>query len=418
MRVAVLGGGIAGLSCASMLDEYGFEYTLFEKDEQIGGLCRSETVGGYVFDLHGGHVFNSKYQYVKQWVFSKLEKAQWQYSIRNAKILFDNILLNYPFEFSLAELPVEEAIDCLVDFVRPKGKEPDNLYDWLIWNFGESIAKKYMIPYNCKIWSYPLEQISTGWIRGKMPLPSIREIVTATLSKKPKERKMPHSTFYYPLEDGIQAMIDAIAQDLMDIRLNAPTESIEMIGDRWIVNGKHEFDLVVSTISLKELAKILEVPDKVREAIEALRFNSLTTTMCESEPNDLSWLYIPSAKSRTHRVVFQGGFSPNAAPEGKSSIVLETIGHIDPEVQIGDLYDQHWHENIKIGKFLATSFTEYAYPVFDLDYFRNIGIINSYFGQLNLFLLGRFAEWKYYNMDVCINRAREIVEILIRQRGR
>ena len=412
MRVAILGGGIAGLSCASMLDEHGFEVTVFEKNEQIGGLCRSKIVDGYVFDLHGGHVFNSKYEYVKQWVFSKLEKSQWQYSVRNTKILYNNTLVNYPFELSLAELPVEEAIDCLVDFVKPKGEEPDNFHDWLIWNFGESIAEKYMIPYNRKIWSYPLEQMSTGWIRGKIPLPSIREVVTAILTKDSKERKMPHSTFYYPLEGGIQTMIDAIAQDLMDIRSSTSVEAVEKIDDRWIINGRHEFNLVVSTISLKELAKAIEVPDKVKGAIEDLKFNSLTTTMCESEPNDLSWLYIPSSKCRNHRVVFQGNFSPKAAPEGKSSIVLETIGRIDPEVQINELYGSGRYEDIKVGKFLSTSFTKYAYPVFDLNYPKNIEIINSYFEEIGLLLLGRFAEWKYYNMDICMKRAFEITEKL------
>ena len=100
MRIGVLGGGVAGLSCASLLADKGFDVTLFEKEGRIGGLCRSTVVDGYTFDFCGGHVFNSKYSFVKDWVFSKLYKSLWHYSARNAKILCGDRLVNYPFELS------------------------------------------------------------------------------------------------------------------------------------------------------------------------------------------------------------------------------------------------------------------------------------------------------------------------------
>ena len=53
-----------------------------------------------------------------------------------------------------------------------------------------------MIPYNEKIWAYPLEDMGTGWMRGKMPLPTKKEIIRSVILKDPKERKMPHSSFY------------------------------------------------------------------------------------------------------------------------------------------------------------------------------------------------------------------------------
>jgi glutamate synthase (NADPH) small chain len=39
-KVAVIGSGPAGLSCAELLNRWGHEVTVFEKDEQLGGLMR------------------------------------------------------------------------------------------------------------------------------------------------------------------------------------------------------------------------------------------------------------------------------------------------------------------------------------------------------------------------------------------
>ncbi|MDQ1316454.1 MAG: hypothetical protein QG588_101, partial [Candidatus Poribacteria bacterium] len=93
MKIAILGAGISGLSCASILAEKKFDVVVFEKENQIGGLCRSKVSSGYVFDMHGGHVFNSKYDYIKEWIFSKLGMDQWNHNVRNAKILYNGNLV-------------------------------------------------------------------------------------------------------------------------------------------------------------------------------------------------------------------------------------------------------------------------------------------------------------------------------------
>ncbi len=49
-RVAVLGGGLAGLRAASELDRRGFVATVFEADTQIGGRARGEWCAGHWMD--------------------------------------------------------------------------------------------------------------------------------------------------------------------------------------------------------------------------------------------------------------------------------------------------------------------------------------------------------------------------------
>ena len=49
--------------------------------------------------------------------------------------------------------------------------------------------------------------------------------------------------------------------------------------------------------------------------------------------------------------------------------------------------------------------TEYAYVINDLDYKMNIDIIKKYFDEREIGLVGRFAEFKYLNMDACVESA-------------
>jgi len=52
----VIGGGISGLLMALALSKNGKKVLLLEKEKQVGGICRSYEVGGYMVDT-GPHIF-------------------------------------------------------------------------------------------------------------------------------------------------------------------------------------------------------------------------------------------------------------------------------------------------------------------------------------------------------------------------
>jgi protoporphyrinogen oxidase len=225
-------------------------------------------------------------------VFSILPKENWTYTVRNAKIFLTAGIYPTLSSCLLSELDPETAAECALDYIMAQnGAEPDNFQDWLVWNFGKSIADYYMIPYNSKIWAYPLEKMETGWMRGKMPMPEKKELLVSLLMKDPTERKMPHSTFYYPTEGGIQTMVDAIAAPL-DLRCGNPVKSIEQRDARWYVNGEGTYEAVISTLPLPVLNNVMKLPGAVEKAIGGLKYNSLNTVLFGCPPTDISWLYI------------------------------------------------------------------------------------------------------------------------------
>jgi len=412
MNIAVLGAGVSGLTAARLLSEKGHKVIVYEKNDTPGGLARTRFTDGYLYDPYGGHIFNSKHKEVVDWVFSLLPKENWKYTERNAKIFINGRYVSYPFELSLCELDIDDAVECVHDFILSQvGPEPDNFKDWLTWNFGKAIADYYMIPYNKKIWAYPLEEMETQWMQGKMPLPSKKEMIRSMLLKNPKERKMPHSAFYYPLHGGIQTMVNAIAEGL-NIKCGYKIENVRKVGDKWQVNSEEPVDLVISTIPLPELPAVMELPTNISANIVDLKFNSLTTIMFDCDETGITWLYVPSHDYRSHRVGYQSTLTPNATPDkGKGLAALEIIGsQLDVDENFAKKTDILPIE-LGFNRVIDHEFTKYAYVIHDKNYRLNVDSILNYFSKDSSFkLLGRWGTWNYKNMDLCMLDAMEIVK--------
>ena len=55
-KIAVIGAGISGLTCAYNLKQAGFDVTVFEKENQVGGRMRTHIKDGYHFDIGANHL--------------------------------------------------------------------------------------------------------------------------------------------------------------------------------------------------------------------------------------------------------------------------------------------------------------------------------------------------------------------------
>jgi protoporphyrinogen oxidase len=416
--VAILGGGLSGISCAAVLQEKNMGCVVLEKEAIVGGLTRTRQVNGFTFDCHGGKVFNTKNGRVRDWVFSHLPSSEWQFSPRIAKIWYKGQIISYPFELALSELPPEEATDCIAGIFERTGEEPTSFGDWLKWNFGSPVAEKYLLPYNKKIWRRDLAHMSAHWVRGKMPIPNAREVLYAALSKDVSEKKMVHSSYYYPKKDGINGFINCLTKNLKNLETSSPLVSLEQRNGRWVINGDIQANKVISTLPIPELFKAFkEIPAVVAQAISRLDYNSITAIFCEqtkARQITWSWLYLPGDDLPAHRIVYQGSLAPANCPEGRFAATYEITGLHSPEAVIEPFKNEDIPDELRALNILDFEHTQYAYPIFHLNYLEDIQTIQSWLNNQGLLSCGRFAEWKYLNMDDCIGHALEITDTLLR----
>jgi len=394
-------------------------------------LLKSVVVNGFTFDVGGSHIIFSKDEKILNFMVSLLGDNVVK-NRRNTKILYKGRYVKYPFENGLVDLPKKDNFECLYYFIqnliakeRGELKPPTTMKEWFYYTFGKGIAEKYLIPYNEKIWKYPLEKISTVWVE-RIPNPPIEDIVKSSLGI-PTEGYTHQLYFYYPKFGGIQSLARAFERPIKHrIVTDFKVEKIIREDNKWIVScGKKEFefDRLISTIPLQELVSALDnTPKEVVSSVRNLKFNSLITVgigIDQPKINDFSWLYIPDKDILTHRVSFPSNYSPYVASKGKSSVLAEITYHDGDEISkmndkeiiertVEDLDKLRIINKNEVIFTIAWRF-DYAYVLHDLNYDKNVGILYNYLDKIGIKLVGRFGRWKYLNMDSVIRDAKKCV---------
>lgn len=410
--LGILGGGLSGLILSHLIPNS----QIIEKSSRPGGLMQSITEDGFTFDLSGGHILFSKKSEIMDFMLSVLGDNVCQRT-RNAKISYNGRLIKYPFENGLSDLSKEENFECISDFIKAymqnHGIRAFDFAEYLRITYGNAISEKYLIPYNEKIWKYPLNKMSADWCEERMPQPTIDSVLKASFGIK-SEGYTHQLHFYYPRVGGIEAFIQALSKD-KNIKCDQEITHIEKKDNKnmWSVctdDNLYLFDDIVSTMPLPVLVNCLDdVPLKVKIAAKNLKYNSLITVMIgvNKSISPYSWVYFPGKLELYHRTNLVSNFSNQVAPDGHGALIYEITCH--EEDKIYNLPDNEILEMI-FGEYLDVVYskvhrTKYAYVIYDLDYQKNISIIKSFLREREIKTLGRFAEWEYYNMDHCIEKA-------------
>lgn len=409
MKIGILGAGISGLTMGRLMQK-DHQVEILERNSIHGGIARTKTVEDTTYHPVGGHCFNSKYPEVLDFVFDNiLPKDQWHSIQRNAVIKLRGEEVTYPIEFAIQQIHKfnpELAINITTDFLAADDDhEYENLEDWFRKKFGNTLAETYFIPYNSKIWNRHPSLMSPAWVEGKLPIPDKASFFNGLINNE--SDKMPHSSFYYPNTNNQNTFIDNLAAGL-DITLNYSVEKIEKLASgKWLVNGEKEFDLLISTMPLNILPSLISTtPADVLAYADKLKYNKVTTMFWETKATDRTWTYVPESENFFHRYIHIGSFF---TPK-KNYSITEVIGEKTREEMI---------ENGKKDPFLLRSVdynvSEHAYVVFDENYDVATTAVKEYLKKIDLHTLGRFGEWQYYNMDICIKSSLDLYNHIIQQ---
>ncbi|MFN0205349.1 MAG: protoporphyrinogen/coproporphyrinogen oxidase [Planctomycetota bacterium] len=430
MKTAILGGGISGLTLARRLREAGLDAVVFEASKKTGGLCGSETVGGFTYDIAGGHVLYSKDKKVLDWMINETDGGCGKRD-RLTKIRIGDRFVHYPFENGIGDLEKQQTFDCLMGYLRAAeirktgAAPPTNFGDWIHFRFGEGIERLFMKPYNEKIWKHALESMSTEWVEGRVPDAPIEDVVRAAIGIR-TEGYTHQSIFYYPNHGGFESIANGIGNPIRNIvRLNTPVREVKRSGGGFVVNGEL-FDRVVNTIPLPEFIHFTpELSNDARTAINKLAYNSLTSAAIGLNHNNTpkySWIYLPHAEQGpANRITYLNNYSDNVAPPGQSLILAEATA-------VGEARkDKQYIDEIVAGLanagllnrsdviFTHASTVKYAYVVFDHDYNKKIGAALAGVEQLGIDSLGRFGRFEYINSDQCVIRAFALADRMIKE---
>jgi protoporphyrinogen oxidase len=411
-KIAVIGSGISGLSAASVLNDIHM-VTIFERKSTIGGLVHCDRPQDVLYHRVGGHVFNSKNKEILDWFWTKFNKeTEFVQAKRNAKIFFKDRLVGYPIENFLYQFDtdvVEKVMKELIDINKGNVIDPmsyDNFEMFLQNTFGNTLYELYFKPYNKKIWKTDLKTVSMQWLEGKLPMPKLHEIVLANISRK-EEGEMVHANFYYPKLGGSQFIANRLAKGL-SVVCDSSLEEI-VIGENSITVFGKTFDRIIYTGDVRQLPDLLTGSSgkafKFNNEIRNLRSNGTSSVLCSCDVSDLSWLYIPESNFKAHRIIYTGNFSASNNSDSlissnRSSCTVEFSGICTHDEMVKEL-------KLLPGNLMPLDYNNEpnSYVIQDNETRSIIQAYKEYLKPLGIHLLGRFAEWEYYNMDKAMEAA-------------
>jgi protoporphyrinogen oxidase len=370
--VIILGGGLTGISAAKHLSEGatgGRRWVLFEKEARLGGHARTDQRDGYHFDKTG-HWLHLRDPYTKELIAGLLGDQMVRIE-RKARIFS-----NGAFQGNLFGLPPDVVKECLVGFIQawherqgsPPGP-PANFEDYILKTFGPGIARHFMIPYNHKLWGVHPREITAAWCTRFVPVPSMEDVCAGAVGASPPELGY-NISFLYPKQGGIETMTRALAGSIDlshgQVHTGVGLDALDLETRTVTAGGDTiRYSAVVATIPLPELLRRM---------------------------NGLGSLYVELAD--------RGPLPTGTAREAlvrDSAAALAAAGAIasPDDVLFADLHE-----------------IQYAYVVFDDNYYPATERIRSFLESHGIYPRGRYGFWTYNAMEDCILAGREVADTI------
>ncbi len=433
-KAIIIGAGPAGLAAGYELTKNGQSALILERENQVGGLCRTINYQGFRFDIGGHRFFTKNKEVLKLW--QDMLGNDFLTRPRLSRMYYKKKFFAYPIKplDVLKKMGPIESLKAFFSFVKgkikyfPKRKNLIRYRDWVIYNFGEHLFKTFFESYNEKGWGLKAEEMSSEWYQQRVKGISFLSLIKTTLL--PFTRKKIRSLineFNYP-RLGPGMMYDKFAEKIIENggEVNLNSEVVKIKHDGGIVeevvyrrDGQETImaaENFISTLPLTHLLNILEPtpPQEVLTSLSQLRYRSfLTVCLIIDKPIIFpdNWIYIHEPSVKVARIQNFKNWSPELVPEkNKTSLGMEFFCWQNDElwnmtdkdlimlaadelkkIRIGN------HFQIVDGLVIRAA---NSYPIYALDYKQHLDkVINYLFDFKNFFSIGRAGMYRWNNMD-------------------
>src|SRR5215208_4837799 len=240
--VAVLGGGPAGLTAGYLLARQGRPVIVFEAEDQVGGLAKTEVRDRYRFDL-GGHRFFTKSKEVDD-LWHEVMREEFLKRPRMSRIYWNGKFLDYPLQgmdvirkLGPLEL-VRSGLSYLWAAIKPKGRE-ENLEQWVSNRFGKRLFQYNDKATTEKVWGVPTTELRAEWAAQRIKgLSFFSAAKAAFFGNRGNKIKSLISEFHYPRFGPGQMweqMTTRIEELGGEVRLEDPATRLEVASDGEVI---------------------------------------------------------------------------------------------------------------------------------------------------------------------------------------
>jgi len=355
--VAILGGGIAGLTAAFELEQQGIAFQLFEASDHVGGKIRSERIDGFIVE-HGPNSLQSSSPLLQRviqtceleehQIFAN-EAAKKRYVVRNSiptalptspPALLSSGYFSWSTKLRLAREPF---------IAKFEGNNEETVAQFTRRRLGQHIL------------DYAVDPFVTGIFAGNPEFLSLRHAFPALFKMEQQEGSLLRGLLarknenngssgrhIFSFREGVQMLPDAIANRYRDhIHINKAVTSVAPSGKRWRVETleeeraeSHNFDAVISTIPLPQLEEVSLEVELDLTPFRKVSYPPVTVVTMGFEdsaiahPLDGFGMLVPQ-KEKSKRIlgtIFASSVFPSHAPKGFVQLTTLIGGTRQPDM--------------------------------------------------------------------------------------
>lgn len=449
-KAVILGGGLTGLSCGWKLNQNGYEVTIIEKDNTVGGISGSEPKNGYIFD-YGAHAYHSRVPYLLE-TFKELAGPEFRKVLKLHRVNFMGSYYKYPLEAVdiIKKMKFATALSCFWDYfsqvIKRKFQKPqdNNAEEWIVNRFGWTLYNFFFRDYTTKVWGVPPSQLSALFARHRIPYISLWSLAKKSFMKGVhKLTRWEHRyaplviEMYYPAK-GSGVIPEKIAQKIRDQKgqIHLESEVIQIKRQQNIITsvtinhkGKPETipgDVFVSTIPVNELILGLEPPAEmpVAEVAQKLAFRAMVIAcLVVNKEKVLDFPSVYYTNKFFTRLTSLNNYCLDV-PAGKTQLMAEIHCAFEGEIwkaKEAEIIDRVGEELVK-ESFIKKSEVDFgfllkikhAYPIYKVGYENHMNLIMQYLNKFeNLYSSGRQGLFKYVDMDVAVEMGFETAKFIL-----
>jgi len=290
-RVAIVGGGIAGLSAAFYLEKErragaAVEYVLYESSSRLGGVILTEQVGDFLVEAGPDSFLSSKpwarelcrdLSIEDQLIFSNDSERRTYLLLRGRLVALPEglqmmvpartlpILTSRLFSFPAKLRIAGEWFLRLSPRPDKDGasEKDESVASFIGRHFGAEVVERLAQPLLAGVYGGDVERLSVrAVLPGLVDMERRYGSLGRALSRRQAQAADPPAPIFMTLRGGMQQMVDALAQAVpaSAIRKPVPVRALRYCGSAWRLQaggGAERFDAVVLAVPAPVAASLL-----------------------------------------------------------------------------------------------------------------------------------------------------------------
>jgi len=456
--VAILGGGLTGISAGIYLARNNFEPHIFEKEDQMGGLVAGKIINNNIYE-YGPHFFHSNnpqiLNEIKEIVGNDLINFE-----RTILIKFMDKYFTYPLSVievfkKMPKLVVLNAIFELVKsnikgvFVKPKVQNSEIL---LLTFYGKILYEMFFKNYIYRVWGIYPDKFSPRFAQERIPKISASIFLNKLISpfrakfskKKIKDFVENVDGKFFTTKMGYRGINEKLIEHFFKnggfIHLNSDVEEViinnnkvekikiiqNISKDNQYAEKEFYCDAIINTIPITELVKKIrpEVPKEIQDAANSLEYRSLVFVgilVQKEKVLTVSFMYF--REHSFNRIYDSSYFGHDTVSPNTTIIVCEISSSgsdrwwEDDEYCIKKVISDLEREKIIEEKDIVETHVyryRYGYPVYKLGFENNLKTIMKFINDIeNMETAGRQGLFQYINGHIAIQMGFDAAEKII-----